>query len=287
MEQAMSVSTREAPLERPASLLAPFALMGAVGGWLAGYHFLKAWPIPAADATLLEGLALLVTAGAGAILGRTVSRVADRDHPADSMVALTIATLLLLGIGGALVGGLYAAFGGEMLVGEAPRGVPIVETGLFGLFHGLAYALMFLPAFMVVLVVALRVGRARAGSLVDAADRRAVWLATALVLSVTACTASCLAPAARLATHALALVCVGGVMAVFVFDVRALETIASEMTGGAPASAFASRDRPTLASRDALSTARRELVRALFVDGAALLACATVLLAVVRLGGRT
>jgi hypothetical protein len=277
----MSVESVEAPPETTASLAAPFGVMGAVGGWLVGYHFLKGWPIPADQERFVEALAMLVTTGAGVLLGRTASRVTDRDRPADSVVALTIATLLLWGIGGALVGLLYAVLGGQILVNDEPRGVPVVETVLVGLLHGIGYALMFLPGFMVVLVVALRVGRARARSLVDAADRRAVWLATALVLSVTACTASLLAPAARMMTHAIALLCVGGIMMVLVFDVRALEALASDLADRE--AGHVRLDRHTLLSRDNLTAARRDLVRALFVDGAALVASTTVLLAVVRL----
>jgi hypothetical protein len=281
LKEDMSVHAAEAPLETTASLAGPFALLGAVGGGLVGYHFLRGWPIPAEDGPLVEVLAMLVAAGAGFLVGRTASRVTDRDRPADSIVALTIATLLLWGAGGGLVGIVYAALGGRMIVNGEPRGVPVVETMLVGLLHGIGYALMFLPAFMCVLIVALRVGRARRGSVVDAADRRAVWLATALVLSVAACTASCLAPGARMATDGVGLLSVGAIMLVLLLDVRALEALVSELTD--LQAGYLRLDRGTLAFRENLMAARRELVRALLADGAALVASAAALLAAVKL----
>ncbi len=144
-------------VDPPAVQLAwPFAVLGLVGGWIT------------ADILnmLVEGMRLFVvlttsavSAGLGAILSRYL-----RSRPFPH----ALGTLFAVALAGAVNGGLLGLL------------IMKIEVLFFGAGFGIVCSIPFLPVLGSVVAVARRVGRARQGSLVDASDRRKVWI-TAMV----------------------------------------------------------------------------------------------------------
>jgi type III secretory pathway component EscS len=142
-------------------LLLPFTVIGAVGGWMAA-DFFRFGAIKMGD----NGLRLafvVVTPLCALLLALLVQPTVRWPRALRAFSAASIGVLSAGLVGGALVGVLLWSRWG------------IVFGAVMGFFCSLA----FLPAFGLVLAAARRVGRARPGSLVDRADRRAVWVAVA------------------------------------------------------------------------------------------------------------
>src|SRR4051812_27639272 len=149
------------PAPAPRSLLPlPFALLGLLGGWLTSRLVHN-------GAQEIRGLLVIMTTVASAGLGRALPPRGGKGPLA--AIARAVASIVLAG----LINGVLIGFFGGGLLG-------IMVGGLFGLI----FAAPFVPALLPVIAAARRVGRARAGSLVDGADRRAVWLATAMVAAL-------------------------------------------------------------------------------------------------------
>ncbi|MFO0556023.1 MAG: hypothetical protein U0271_47030 [Polyangiaceae bacterium] len=161
----------EAPHEGPIrrvgqhrmQLAIPCALLGLVGAWLVADYY-------GFDSDNLRSRAALVlmVPSAAATLGFALSlRV---------VAARRWATLLVLSIG-TLVAGVLISFAVTTLL-RGPR-----KTDL-AIINGVATALAFLPVFGALTALGHRVGRARAGSLVDEADARGPWLVVALAIAI-------------------------------------------------------------------------------------------------------
>ena len=148
----------------PLDLSLPCGAMGFAGSFLVTDYF-------RVGALSLDGgvrpLLLLVMTVLGAGLGVGVTAAAR--WPLRKALALVAGCALGAGLaGGAIVGALkYYRYG--------------LASGAIS---GLGCALLFLPALGVVLLAARRIGRARAGSLVDDADRRAVWVAALVSIAL-------------------------------------------------------------------------------------------------------
>jgi hypothetical protein len=144
------------------SLTLPFAIVGLVGGWLAvdvfGVH----------GRNQVCWLLLTFTPLVSAALGRFLSPRIRSGLFTTGM--LVIASICIAG----MINGLLIA-----LVGLPPQGAI-----LGGPMIGLICSFPFIPALCAVAFVARRVGRARVGSIVDRADRRAVFCATGAVSSL-------------------------------------------------------------------------------------------------------
>lgn len=143
------------------SLLPPFAFLGLIGGWLAADIF----RVGMSDSIrwLLLVFTPLVSGGLGRFLSPRL-----RSGPLTLSLSLVGAILAAGAINGVLIG-FFAA---------APMGAVV------GLIAGLICAIPFVPALSAVAFVARRIGRARLGSIVDRADRRAVFCATLVVASL-------------------------------------------------------------------------------------------------------
>lgn len=190
----------------PPSLVLPFAVLGLAGGWLTADAFHVRHELEPVR-WLLAFFSPLVAAALGVYLGPRLLGVAtDGGAPpapaawlARGWLAGTLWTLLAIAVAGLINGMLI----GLLLV--FPVGA------LFGAFFGVLCAVPFLPALAAVILAARRVGRARAGSMVDASDRRAVWLAVAAV-TVAGCLLGPIAwPPSPAEREALALVRQGAV----------------------------------------------------------------------------
>lgn len=154
-------------MARSTSLPLPFALVGLAGGWLTADLF----RIGDGDEWVRAVLAVVTAVNAG-LLGRILERV-SRSWPAWQASLIWPAAILLAGVvNGAMIGGPAA-------------GLRHVGDGLaIGAVVGGFCALPFVPALGLVEIAARRVGRAREGSIVDAMDRRRVWLATLAPIGV-------------------------------------------------------------------------------------------------------
>jgi hypothetical protein len=137
----------------PVSLTWPFALAGLAGGWL------SADCARPHDGGPIRGLLIGVTPIVAALLGHFMTA---RVHGGPLRTTLlTVGSVLVAGtLNGALIG---------LFVGGA---LGLVFGGVFGVF----FAFPFLPPLVASALFARRVGRARRGSAVDRADRRAVWV---------------------------------------------------------------------------------------------------------------
>lgn len=148
------------------SLAAPFAVLGAAGGWLtldafglapgAGHHE-HLHGIVGDRETVVQAVLLLTTPLVAGLVGRWVSSPRSKDH-AFRFVVSTVG-------GGILNGGLVGA----------------CAFPLFGAIPGAVYGGLVSWAFMPFLVpayVAARLARARPGSLLASVERRTVWAVT-------------------------------------------------------------------------------------------------------------
>src|SRR6185369_14025118 len=118
-------------------------------------------------AALLAGA---IAAAAGALLTRWSRKPWPRDDAADPWLRLFLALFAAGALSGAAVGGV------------SPGTPAAVAAGSVG---GLACALAFIPVGALVLGFARRAQRARLGSIVAGADRRAVWGILVTSLAVT------------------------------------------------------------------------------------------------------
>jgi len=142
----------------------PYAVLGAAGGWMAADFFRVG--VLSLDAGLRPAL-LAVTPLAALVLGLLLNPITR--WPRGRAAFATVVGVLGAGLtAGGLVGVLIWSRHG---VGE-------------GAASGFWCAAAFLPGFAAVLAAARRVGRARPGSLVDGADRRAIWLAVAAAVAL-------------------------------------------------------------------------------------------------------
>jgi hypothetical protein len=142
-------------------LLLPFTVIGAVGGWMAA-DFFRVGALKVMDAGLRPAF-VVVTPLCALLLALLVGPTVRWPRAFSAFGAATVGVLSAGLVGGGLIGVLRWSRWG---LGE-------------GAATGVVCALGFLPAFALVLAAARRVGRARPGSLVDRADRRAVWVAVA------------------------------------------------------------------------------------------------------------
>lgn len=165
----------------------PFALVGAAAGWLsAGF---LANPIVDVMARREQALAALcacgVTAGVGALLTWVSRRLAPHDDAWAPWALLIVALLAAGATSGGAVGAIGPGTGGA-----------VVSGGI----NGALSAVAFLPVAALVLAAARRAQRARRGSIVAGADRRAIWgiLTTALAVMTLAALPDWPASTARL-----------------------------------------------------------------------------------------
>jgi hypothetical protein len=155
------------------SLVLCFGAVGLVGGWLTADAF-------ALDGDAIRWLLTSVTPIAAALLGAYLSaRLVSAEGtqgagPWLQRSALARGLLVVAAI--VLAGAVNGASIGLLLV--PPAGL------VFGAFFGVLCSLPFVPALGLVLFAAMRAGRARAGSVVAASDRRAVWAAAAAVIAL-------------------------------------------------------------------------------------------------------
>jgi hypothetical protein len=160
---------------RMPGLTLPFTVVGGAAGWLsAGFlaNPLVGFGDPRVQ-SVAAGLAAGVAAAIGALLTRWCARRMDWHPPSTTWFRLVVVVVL----GGALVGG--------AVTGIESRTTSMIAPGLL---EGALCSLAFLPVCGVVLFTAKRAERARMGSLVAGADRRAVWgiLVTALAVTTVA-----------------------------------------------------------------------------------------------------
>lgn len=211
------------------SLARPFALFGACAGFFA---ILAAAGFRSAARDVSPLLPLVVTAGAGAILGvalRSWPRLQDPSAPREIVVfwvaVLTAAT-------GAVSGG----------------AVGLLEWGDDGFARfaagGAALGLVFTPSCLVVFDAARRAGRARHGSLVAGTDRRTVLSTVLAGVAFAGATHAPSTLAAQASTHLTSaveaclalLACLGATLGVVVLQRKdrearaALDAIAAEAT---------------------------------------------------------
>jgi hypothetical protein len=143
--------------DRHPRLALPFALMGLAGGVLTAQL--------TANGSMehtLRWLLILITPAVSAQLGVTLSR-----RIRNGWILRTILSVIVAGlVNGILIGMFVGAF------------VGVIIGGAFGLF----FSLPFIPAMALVTAWSRPVGRARHRSLVDGADARTVWAATAVAI---------------------------------------------------------------------------------------------------------
>jgi hypothetical protein len=146
-------------MKRSPSLAAPFACLGLYGGWLSAHM-----TVANNDVVPVVVLLTLFTPMSCAILGFYLG-----DRIRKGFIARTLIATIVAGVMNGFFVGMFTGAGAGLLIGPA-----------FGLF----YALPFIPATLLTAGFAHRVGRAAPGSIVDRADRRAVWRAVALSISL-------------------------------------------------------------------------------------------------------
>lgn len=164
------------PADRTLALVA--ATLGFVGAaflaciWLDGFRM-------AVPSMLLVVSTTVVAGGLGQVASRRI----------ESAVGFATAALAAGAVNGAVLGfiaGLGLGHGGAIFM------LPIAGAA-FGLFC----AMPFVPALTIAFQATRRLGRARAGSLVDEADRRAPWTATAVTVLVCGMAVASAFPQAR------------------------------------------------------------------------------------------
>lgn len=190
------------------SLVLPFALVGLAAGWLSAG--LLSNPLLHRLPPSRQSVAALAAGAAAALVGALLSRFAGPEAARRAPWATrlwALAVLLMSGAGAGLV----------------------VKPRPFGALGGLLAAAAFLPVFAAVLEAARRAARARLGSIVAGADRRAIAVILLSALAVTTLGALLDWPAsaageASAPRVALALAAFAGasVAALFAADVRAL-----------------------------------------------------------------
>jgi len=146
---------------RRLGLLLPFTVIGAAGGWMAA-DFFRVGALKMVDSGLRPTI-VVVTPLCALLLALLIQPTVRWPRAFAAFTAACVGVLSAGLVGGALIGVLRWSRWG---LGE-------------GAATGFACSLAFLPAFGLVLAAVRRVGRARPGSLVDRADRRAVWVAVA------------------------------------------------------------------------------------------------------------
>ncbi|WP_437959310.1 hypothetical protein WME76_06420 [Sorangium sp. So ce119] len=226
--------------DAPVSLALPFGAIGLVGGWLTA-DSLHLQPPHDAPRFLLAGVTPITAALLGSYLTKRIGGVGGGGAATSSAGAGAVDGARLVGAGwmegpgrwtrrGPIVASLLAvwAIGVAGVVNGMTIGLMVGPAGMIiGAAFGAVFSLPFIPALAVVLLAANRVGRARAGSIVASADRRAVWAATASVIAVAALGAGALfgapvAPELGRAAAAMGLAVVG---ALFVVDAAALARV--------------------------------------------------------------
>jgi hypothetical protein len=295
--------TSSSDVRTKARLKLPFAIVGLAGGWLS--VGLLANPLVRIIPARNQTAAAVLGAFAGVLLGALLERkVADRGAWGDRPLTLLQLAVLVIA-GGAFTGG----------------GVGLVEVGsmwavLTGALNGGLASIAFVPVCALVFAAALRADRARHGSIVASADRRAVHGILAGALSVTTLAGALDATASRYAKlgalpHAGAAMAIAAalvVAGVLLADVRAFARVArlaacdleqrdpSEARDAATvpaidlglgddvrarlgkvATAYRSRARPVAMLMGSVASARAALGRALLRDAAALLVTVVVL----------
>jgi hypothetical protein len=195
----------------PVHLALPLGLLGLAGAWIVAdyYRFGVALEQEAARGTLAFAMPFASAAIGLLLSSRAVRRERWRTYAAG------LAAIVLTGIAvGALIGALIGS-----------RGYA-AETAL----TGASTALAFLPAAALIVELANTAGRARIGSLVDAADRRAPWAATATCIAV-GCSLErleltplqlALAPTLPSIAVAISGLALASLVVMLVFDLRAL-----------------------------------------------------------------
>jgi hypothetical protein len=162
---------------RMPSLSLPLAVVGFAAGWLSDGFLAN--PLVGAAARNSQGVAAVSAALAGAALGAILT------HHAASGRSILRLSLLVVGAG-VLTGG---------WVGNFEDRSPL--SALSGALNGAISGAAFIPVAALVLAAARRAQRARQGSIVAGADRRAVWSILAAALSVTTLAAALDVPLAR------------------------------------------------------------------------------------------
>nr|AYM52290.1 hypothetical protein [Sorangium cellulosum] len=220
--------------DAPVSLVVPFGAIGLVGGWLTADSFHLADEAPR---YLLAGVTPVIAALLGSYLTRRIGGVGAGSAPVTSSagagwgdgaawmdgpgrwtrrgpIAASLLALWAIGVAG-VVNGMTIG----LLLG--PAGM------IIGAAFGAVFSLPFVPALAAVLLAANRVGRARAGSIVAAADRRAVWASTSMVIALAVLAARMLfgAPLAPELGRAVAAMGLATVGALFVVDAVALARV--------------------------------------------------------------
>ncbi|AKT41329.1 hypothetical protein [Chondromyces crocatus] len=146
-------------------LVLPFTVLGVAGGWMAA-DFFRVGALEHMDAGLRPSL-VAIAALASSLLGLLLQPVTR--WPGWRATVVATASVLLAGM---LAGG----FVGVMTWSRYGLG----EGAASGFWCGVA----FLPGFAAILMAARRLDRARPGSLVHGADRRAVWLAVSAAVAM-------------------------------------------------------------------------------------------------------
>jgi hypothetical protein len=198
----------------------PFALVGLAAGWLS--DGLLANPAVGVALHNSQHIAAVIAGVVGAALGAVLTRIAAPRTWASAADVSWIRLTVLVALGGLVTGG---AVGGI----ERDSMFAIVS----GAFNGLISSIAFVPVCMLVLAAARRADRARLGSIVAGADRRAVWAILAAALSVTTLAAIPDWPASRYrdaapphAALGMAAFAVLLIVAVFLADAVALARVA-------------------------------------------------------------
>jgi hypothetical protein len=168
--------------DSPAKLALPFGAIGFVGGWLTADMFgLRGdeirWLLGIVTPISAAVLGACLTARIGGGRGEAARFSAEAGGRAGSWTRQPPLVASLLVLGAIVLAGIAngATIGMVLL---PPVGA------IVGAIYGAMCALPFIPALGLVLLAANRVGRARAGSIVAASDRRAVWTATATAIAV-------------------------------------------------------------------------------------------------------
>ncbi|WP_437726894.1 hypothetical protein [Sorangium sp. So ce861] len=216
--------------DAPVSLVLPFGAIGLVGGWLTAdsfhlpdrsVHYLLAGVTPVVAGLLGHYLTSRIggVGSAGAAVPGAVAGWADGPGWASGPGRWTRRGPLvasLLSLWAIVVAGVVNGMTIGLVLG--PAGM------IVGAPFGAVFSLPFVPALAVVLLAANRVGRARAGSIVAQADRRAVWSATAAVIAAAALATPAFfgRPAAPEVGRAVAAIGLAVVGALFVVDAVAL-----------------------------------------------------------------
>ncbi|WP_437736272.1 hypothetical protein [Sorangium sp. So ce1335] len=255
--------------DAPVSLVLPFGAIGLVGGWLTA-DSLDLGPPYHTPRFLLAGVTPVIAALLGGYLTKRFGGVGSGGAstssagPAGSAVPALGAGWPasgagpLLGAGwvegpgrwtrrGPLAASLLAvwAIGVAGVVNGMTIGLMLGPAGMIiGAAFGALCSLPFIPALAVVLLAANRVGRARAGSIVARADRRAVWTATAAVIAVATLVARArygtpVAPELGRAVAAMGLATVG---VLFVADAVAMARVLALPRGPRATGAGGERD---------------------------------------------